>query len=224
MMIDKTKIALSAKELELVCNTDWILTKHSIQKVIDLFGAVLTTMQQETAKQKITLPIEVFAKDPKISKGENYKSLPYVMLDYPRYFDKENTLAIRTLFWWGNFFSINLQLSGKIKDNAAPALVAHFLQLQQHDYWLCVNNNPWEHYFEEENYIPIHQLNIGQFSTMLNRESFIKIGKKYSLQHWDTVAPFLEQSFEEMITLLKINYPNDEKDLLPGIPITGFDL
>ena len=203
-MTDKTKITLSAKELELVCNTDWILTKCSIiQKVMDLFGDVLVSMQQATTQQKNSLPVEVFIKDPKIYKGENYKGLPYVMLDYPRYFDKEDTLAIRSFFWWGNFFSINLQLSGKIKNDAVPNLIAHFLQLQQKDYWICINNNPWEHNFEEENYLPVKKISIAEFATMLNREPFIKIGKKFSLQHWDTVALFIEQSFEEMLALLK---------------------
>ena len=51
---------------------------------------------------------------PKIAKGENYLQLPYVLLDYPRCFDKENIFAIRTMFWWGNFFSITLHLSGSI--------------------------------------------------------------------------------------------------------------
>lgn len=204
MMIDKTKITLSAKELKLVCNTDWILTKLSImQKVIDLFGNILVSMQQITIAQKSSLPIEVFMKDPKIYKGENYKSLPYVMLDYPRYFDREKTVAIRTFFWWGNFFSINLQLSGKIKNDAVPNLMTHFLEFQQKDYWICINNNPWEHNFEEDNYRPVKKITISEFTTMLNRESFVKIGKKISLQQWDTAAMAIEQSFGELMILLK---------------------
>jgi len=35
---------------------------------------------------------------PKISKGENYEGLPWVILDFPRYFDKENVFAIRCFF------------------------------------------------------------------------------------------------------------------------------
>lgn len=205
MLIRKTKIALSAKELELVCNTDWILTKHIIiQKAIDLLGEALVSMQEMAEQKKGDLPEAFFVKSPKISKGENYKQLPYVVLDYPRFFDKENTLAIRTFFWWGNFFSINLQLSGKIKNDAAPNLLAHFLQLQQNDYWICVNNHPWEHYFETDNYVPMQTLTTAKFETILTSESFIKIGKKISLQHWgETVAVFIKDSFEEILQLLK---------------------
>ena len=203
-MIDKTKITLSAKELELVCNTDWILTKHIIiEKVINLFSAMLISMQQKTGEQKSNLPVEVFIKDPKISRGENYQQLPYVMLDYPRYFEKQDTLAIRTFFWWGNFFSINMQLSGNIKNSVINNLTTNFLQLQQNDYWICVNNNPWQHYFEEDNYLPLQKITMEQFSVILNRELFIKIGKKISIEHWETVAPFIDNTFEEMILMLK---------------------
>ena len=47
-MIEKTKIALSSKELELVCNKEWILTKQIIiEKVYQLFGALASSMEQE---------------------------------------------------------------------------------------------------------------------------------------------------------------------------------
>lgn len=211
-MYNQTKIGLSAKELELVSNTDWILTKKVIiKKVTDLFGLLLSSMQEIAVLHKASLPVEFFLKDPKIYKGENYKDLPYVMLDYPRYFEKEKTLAIRTLFWWGNFFSISLQLSGEMKQNAIPNLLAAFKNLQ--DYWICVNNHPWEHNFDDENYVPLNELSIADFNAMLNSKLFVKISKKMPVQQWDGIALFIEHTFKEMILLLVINYPNDEKDL-----------
>jgi hypothetical protein len=203
-MNKETKITLSAKEQELVCNTDWILTKHRIiQKVYALFGEQAIFMQQHLVKEKMKLPADINIAEPKISKGENYGSLPYVMLDYPRCFQKEKTLAIRTFFWWGNFFSINLQLSGEYKEKFLPALQKKILQLQQGDYWICISNNPWQHHFEEGNYTSLKKCSAEKFSSILNRESFIKIGKKIPLTQWDTAPAFIQQSFTEMIELLK---------------------
>lgn len=214
MIADKTKITLSAKELELVCNIDWILTKHTIiHKVVQQFSEVLLKMQEITEQHKPHLPKEIFSKDGKISKGENYKGLPYVMLDYPRYFEKEETLAIRTLFWWGNFFSTSLQLAGNAKKAAAPNLLTNFLQLQQQGYWLCISDNPWQHHFEEDNYVPMQSLTHTRFKTLLTKKPFIKISKKIDLQQWDNMALFVMQSFIEMINLLKISCPSDEKGL-----------
>src|SRR4051812_7539492 len=114
-MTDATKITLSDKELSLVKNVEWILTKQMIiQKVYDLFAGGVETIRSAVINSH-SLPDNVRLSVPKIYKGENYLQLPYVIMDYPRCFDKEDIFAIRTMFWWGNFFSITLHLSGIYK-------------------------------------------------------------------------------------------------------------
>src|SRR6478672_2018750 len=104
-----TKIQLSDVEMDLVNNTGWILTKHDIiKKVYVLFGELSESMHKELASFEKYLPAEVFLKSAKITRGENYKMLPYVILDYPAFFDRDHIFAVRTMFWWGNFFSITL--------------------------------------------------------------------------------------------------------------------
>ncbi|MEO6721100.1 MAG: hypothetical protein ABIN67_12045 [Ferruginibacter sp.] len=224
-MSEAAKITLSEKELELVCNTDWILTKHVvIDKVYQLFGRLASSMQLFVEENKENLPDAVLATNPKISRGENYRQLPYVMLDYPRLFTSEDSFAIRTLFWWGNFFSVNLQLSGHSKQDAVPALIAAFIQLQQQDYWLCINEDPWQHHFNEDNYLPVTEFSLEDFAAILHNGPFIKIAKKIPLSHWDNATHFINDTFREMIKMLAINFRGDEKGLSPGIPTTGFDL
>jgi hypothetical protein len=224
-MTDKTKIALSARELELVCNKEWILTKHIIiEKVYRLFGTLALSMQQHIVQNTAVLPEQATHGNPKISRGENYRKLPYVMLDYPRHFTKGSTLAIRTLFWWGNFFSINLHLSGVCKQNAMPALKANFAALQLEGYWLCIHADPWHHHFEEDNFVPLENYTGAEFSIILDREPFIKIAKRMPLPEWDSATEFLEHHFTVMTMLLSINFRGDERGPSPGIPIAGFDL
>jgi hypothetical protein len=204
-MNEKTKITLSPKEQELVCDADWILTKCAIiEKVYQLFGDIALYMHQIAEGQKDTLPAGFFIAPPKISKGENYQSLPYVMLDYPRYFNKENAMAIRTFFWWGNFFSISLQLNGTFKTNAVAALVNNFTRLQQSGYWICINDTPWQHHFESDNYLYLKSSNEEEFAELLTREGFLKIAKKIPLNQWNNAKAFIEMSFTEMIRLLQI--------------------
>jgi len=204
MMTDGAKITLSDKELELVCNTDWIFTKHIImQKVYQLFGDRVPGLENELMHWYDYLPKEIFNKRAKISKGENYQLLPYVMMDYPRHFDKHDSFAIRTFFWWGNFFSITLHLSGKYKTGLEKNLLQNFGFLQKNNYWLCVNETQWEHDFSSSNYLPIEGLTEEQFSAILIREPFVKLAKKISLQLWETVPVFLTKSFGEMVQLVK---------------------
>jgi hypothetical protein len=133
-MNDAIKLSLSADELELVCNKDWILTKKMVvDKVYLLLGGLSQQMQDYIESNQLLLPAVVTQSSPKISKGENYLGLPYVMLDYPRYFKSNDTLAIRTFFWWGNFFSISLHLSGAMKSTAILFLKSNFEWIQKNN-------------------------------------------------------------------------------------------
>ena len=199
-MLQKTKITLSAKELNLVCNTDIILTKQAIiQKVYQLLGEIAEVWQQQLTDLQHSLPLALILNPPKIAKGENYKSLPYVILDYPRCFAKDNTAAIRLLFWWGNFFSINLHLSGSYQQAALPILLQHFEWLQQNNYWICINETPWEHHFSTGNFVMLNTVTKDEFAAKLTGDPFVKIAKKIPLNEWESVTSFMEQSFEDLI-------------------------
>jgi hypothetical protein len=205
-MTENAKITLSAKELELVCNTDWILTRHAIiQKVYQLFGDAIPHLENTLAGERGHLPAKVFINQPKISRGENYQQLPYVMLDYPRDFSREDSFAIRTFFWWGNFFSVTLQLSGNYKNEYLSHLINQFTYLQQNGFWVCISSDPWEHHFDNSNYLQIQTLTKDFFWAILCREPFVKIAKKISLQRWQEVPVFITTTFDEMIQLLKEN-------------------
>src|SRR6188472_4399624 len=94
------KIRLSPTELELVMQPGWILTKNDIiEKVISLMASLQA--KQETLIRSFVneLPEGITSSTPKISRGEKYQGLPYVILDYPRLFGQPDIVAIRTLFW-----------------------------------------------------------------------------------------------------------------------------
>src|SRR5688572_30593643 len=111
-MQSPAKIQLSTLELELVNNTEWILTKNGIiEKVKKLLHDIQMAQHEVLIAAQDQLPAEVLMPSPKISRGENYKGLPYLILDNPRFFDKQDIFAIRTMFWWGHFFSITLHVS-----------------------------------------------------------------------------------------------------------------
>ncbi len=204
MMVEAAKITLSDKELELVCNTDWIFTKHIIiKKVVQLFGDIVPVLENELEQAQAFLPHEIFTKRAKISKGENHQLLPYVMLDYPRYFNKNDILAIRTFFWWGNFFSITLQLAGKCKVEMEQRLQDSFNYFQQNNYCICINDTQWEHDFSSNNYLPVTEMAQEHFSATLSRKPFVKLAKKIPLQSWQTVPAFIIKSYEEIIQLIK---------------------
>src|SRR3982750_1106316 len=112
--MSNANVKLSNAELLLVCDEQFILTKNSIiNKVYQLFGALSENFIEQAKSKPEIFPVEVSGTSPKIFRGENYRNLPYVLLDYPRFFSREKTFAIRCFFWWGNLFSITLHIAGE---------------------------------------------------------------------------------------------------------------
>lgn len=186
-------VKLSQRELDLVTNTDFILTKNNIiAKVFDLFGN-LSEYEIKTANNFLVDEIKMIP--PKISKGENYEGLPWVMLDYPRYFTAKDIFAIRTYFWWGNYFSVTLHLKGKFKERFKAA---NFKSQEKRDWFLCCNENEWQHHFRKDNYKLLSEFSEEEIQQL----SFIKLAKKIPLHRWNDAEIFLKESFETMLELL----------------------
>ncbi len=203
-MTAQSKLILSDGEMQLVTNTDWILTKRKIiDKVQLLFGQLAEVMQEIVSGEQEYLTADIVSSAPKIAKGENYLHLPYVLLDYPRCFDKENVFAIRTMFWWGNFFSCTLHLSGNYKTMFLQALEKNIAAMQQNNFYICVNTNEWEHHFESGNYIAASTLTEGAIKAILSQQHFIKVAAKFSLYQWNEMDVVLQKSFSDAVRLLQ---------------------
>ncbi len=218
-----SKIQLSPEEKELLNNTQWILTKHAvIQKVYEMLGHISELLKEEIFTTAQFLPPEAKRSAGKISKGENYKSMPYVILDHPAVFNKENILAVRTMFWWGNFFSTTLHLKGIYKMEIRQ-LHASLSYLQKNNFFICINEDEWQHNFEEENFKPASSITEIEFMA-ISRKPFIKIAKKISLPGWDVVPEFVLNTFKEMMEWIQISFQDGKKDLLPGTATNGSGL
>lgn len=211
-MNEAAKIQLSAREMQLVTNAEWIFTKQLIlEKVYLLLGQLHQNFKTIVHEEKSFLPVAWQKPGGKISKGENYKGLPYAILDYPAIFSKEKIFAVRTMFWWGNFFSISLHLSGdsfKMIRNLKEGIQF----LEQKGFSVSLNENEWEHHFEPTNFVKINGLNEEEIKKLANK-SFMKIAKKTGLTEWDSAGAFLEKGFEEIVQFIKISYPACGKDL-----------
>lgn len=190
-------VKLSAAELKLVLDANFILTKNNIiAKVYDLFGN-LSSIYTAELHQHTSIPEEVSGISPKISKGENYEGLPWVALDYPRFFVNEHAFSIRTFFWWGNFVSISLLISGKYQQIYQPSILQFHQSLESEHWSLSRHTNKWLHHFRADNYQP--------FSSFTPKDiiqlPFIKVAKKIPLQQWDHMEIELRENFSILLQL-----------------------
>lgn len=191
-------VSLSAFEKQLVMDAEFILTKNSIiQKVYELFGNISRDYQVNSMLQH--MPSEILVQPPKISRGENYEGLPYVMLDYPRCFGKEDVFAIRTFFWWGHFFSCTLQLKGKYKVLFQSALKQNMKNGLMDGLGINITDEEWIHHLNDEHI----QLIKSDSEINFDARNLIKISSKLNLNEWDFAEEFLLNCFTRYLMLLQ---------------------
>lgn len=197
------KIRLSEKEKELVLNAEIILTKNAIiGKVKTLLASLQLSVEEMIVQQAHFFPAETLLPRPKISRGENYRGLPYLILDYPRCFEKENILAIRTMFWWGNHFSITLHLSGKYKNLYQSKIISAFDTIANEELFIGIHQNQWEHHFENDNYASVKKFMSKEWNDLISQQEFVKLAQKIPLTKWDDVENILLQEYSKLVLLL----------------------
>ncbi|RYY93414.1 MAG: hypothetical protein EOO11_19760 [Chitinophagaceae bacterium] len=206
--MDETKIQFSPAEMELMCDAGVILTKNRILYGIRRLLEGLEGEMQRTIYLANPGPLtEAFNPTSKVSKGENYLGLPYLVLDYPRSFDSRSICAVRTLFWWGHSFSSTLHLAGAWKDLLAPDIIAAYSTLSKNNYFIGINEeDPWQHHFEEDNYRAIALMNEGAFAARVERAEHLKIAAEFPLRDVHFVAEDLLESWRRLLEVCGVRF------------------
>jgi hypothetical protein len=199
-MIQQTKIQFLPAEMELVSSPDIILTKNAILQKIKSFFEELQMKQQEILKKYSSqLPEEILKISPKISRGENYKGLPWLVLDNPRYFQHNNIFAIRTMFWWGNFFSITLHVSGNNKIDLLKNLADNISSLAKNDFYIYNGTKEWEHDIDPDSYKKLSAIDEDELQKMFSANSFLKIAVKFTVESLETIEDKLLRNYELLV-------------------------
>ena len=198
--MEKAKIHLSANEWKMIRETDWIFVKKQINlKVFELLGS-LAAENRIVIPSKTGLPEEVRLSEPKITKGEQYKDLPYILLDYPKVFGREGVFAVRTIFLWGKQFSVTLHLSGKYKQQYESAFIKNYLPKQNH--YCCFESfcsSEWEHEVVAPYYLPTIEINSDQLAAYVRSSTFMKLGIPFSLDEWDLLPEKLLKAHQTLL-------------------------
>lgn len=205
-MDDAAKVQLSKEEIALVSDPGWILTKNSIMgRAVELFAVLSERMKPELDNLRVMVLYESAGYEappnwdtPKISKGENYQGLPYIMLDYPRLFSKEHVLAIRTMFWWGNYFSVTLHLKGWMCSMFLIQIYMYAKELADAGFHFAVSGDEWRHELESDNY---HPLQVDSLDT-LAEYPFLKLSAKCELNKWNEAPEILLELYRVLVRAL----------------------
>ena len=178
-----------------------------MKEIIQFFSALQQDQYSILMANKNHLPEKLIHSSPKISKGENYNGLPYVVLDYPRFFDDTGFGAIRTMLWWGNFFSITLHLSGRLKKEREAMIMDAYDYLKENDFNICINEKEWEHDFSSSNYVQITALTKEKCRNIIGGKGFLKIACNIPLEKCDEAENYLLEKFTAITNLVADQLP-----------------
>lgn len=167
----------------------WILTKNSIiRKVVNLFAGLSADWREIAVPEALAS-----GREPRISKGEQYKGLPWVMLDYPRIFGKEDVAAIRTMFLWGHSFHVTLHLKGTYAQLYLPVIQARRGELKAAGFEAGISEDEWQHEHSADTY--------GGWDRLAARP-FLKISARCGLERWQEAPEVLTEMFRVLVGAL----------------------
>jgi hypothetical protein len=137
--------------------------------------------------------------DPKVTRGENYRGLPWAMLDYPRVFGREDVLAIRTMFLWGSGFSITLHLKGEYHGLYLDVIRARRAELEAAGFHLGVHPDEWRHEHTLEVFRPLGEVD----DRVLGEGRFLKLSAAVGLDRWAEAPELLAGLFRTLVGVLR---------------------
>lgn len=201
--MEPAKLQFSPQEMHLVSNAEWILTKNEIlNKIASLMGSLNIIQKNIMAGQAHSFPAEIMATTAKISRGENYQGLPYLVLDYPRLFTRDHIFAIRSLFWWGRNLSTTLHISGKWRQVFADKILQHHQFLQQNNFLIATGEDEWVHDVAGQHYTLANHFTTTDLQQILESKSFFKLAVFAPVTEINHAVQVWEQQFKKIMQVI----------------------
>jgi hypothetical protein len=202
--MNQAKLQLSAEEMRMAANKEFILTKQEvIKKVCELMGALSVNMQKHITEKGGYFPPEIINSSPKISKGEQYRQMPYVVLDYPRFFSKEDVFAVRMFFWWGHYFSSTLHLKGKYLSKYSAAIIQAIGEGLLDEYDMESNGDEFNFDLNSGNYQKIKNA-MSHTAIDAYQFSFLKLSRSYSINDSNEIPDLLFEDFKKYLSFCTV--------------------
>lgn len=193
---------LSPRELEVLYDSEFLRTKAQVTiKVQDLLGQVERELQALIRASSFPFPPGALDQSGKISRGEKYRGLPYLVLDYPRRFQPHSKFAYRTIFLWGDSFSNTLHLAGEDLNSYRGSLKTGIGNLRGKDFFICNNASQWEHHFGPDNYVPLDDIQRKDCERLID-QPFLKLARKLEISSWKELCSYSTTTLDLVLECL----------------------
>lgn len=189
----KSTINLTKKELLLAEDTNYLLSK---QKLMGKLGDSLQQLADGWIEKHADLLVvsASHGRSKKLSKGENYRGLPYLVMDIPQISGPDFDLLFRVVFWWGHGLTLNLYLNTKIIEKIG--VMGQTKTLIQTD-----NRFMWENDLTHKSFSKVKHLTETEWTSVLQQAGHIRLCKKVKLADYGK----LEEKAKKWLEKIKKN-------------------
>jgi hypothetical protein len=176
------------EEMRMILNTDFFPAKAGIiRKFQDEFMSLRDRLRTESQK-------ELSGSGPRgcdwitgqLVKGERFQDFPYVYLDFPKFFSKDEMFTFRSFFWWGHALFFCWFLSGPRLEAYKERLLAGHDALSRPMIFLSIADSPWEWSLEKSHAAFLNQTTHEHLKEILKHRFFLKIGCSLPLTSLET--------------------------------------
>ena len=194
---------LNEDELALIQDKHFFELKQSaLQKIENELALLSQSIKDDISNNQYNFPENIDISLGKISKGENYKNLPYRILDFPRLFKQEGIFAYRIMFWWSKGFYFTFHLSGKYLEAYLDKLEDQFPKWQQQNIFYYNYKDQWQHEVEPPFYFPIESINFNTLEQIATKQGYLKIATKLDIHQIEKIKEFGLNTFKLLFPLL----------------------
>jgi len=180
-------------------DTSFLLAKRVItEKVSTLLHELKQEMEQSPLHPSFPFPAGTDFQQGKITKGENLKGLPFVILDFPRLFGQSNVFAFRSMFWWGNYFSFTLHLKGQPLEQFRKPLLRNLSKKKKSDILVYTGADEWQQDLNEQNSNTITPATL----RMLDKMDFLKLSRKINTDEARKVKTEGVKTYQQFLSLM----------------------
>ncbi len=170
----------SELETELINHREVFLHKPAIMKKAE---ARLTLLRDAMAVELLAdpppCPAATDTTEGQIARGENNKGFPYLSLDIPQMFSKNEMHTLRTLFWWGHYLGFFLILKGDKFSAWTDQLILLKDSPEFGDVLFSVWPTPWE--WGREHFVSVPETSKDELAALAHKQQYMKVGRIYPL-------------------------------------------
>ena len=127
----------------------------------------------------------------KVTRGENYIDMPYIVLDVPQLSQENLTGTLRIMFWWGHY--ISLQYFTRVDADYLIKLNT----LKHKPYLLSIAENLFNNKLDDDEFMPINNLKLDDATL----PCIGKVCYKIDLSELGNIEPHIIQFMDDMMEL-----------------------